>query len=386
MPSKAPPGRLLEERVATIFRQAGWRVSKPGNPKAADLLVRRGDMSYIVEVKHASEGRPDRLIPLLAQAILQARAWAKQSDSAVAPLAVVGAPHVRESIPRDLERFAREFAPDMAVGIVDRDGFSWFRGPGLDELNARAPGHGRAQAQAPEQPTANLFSDLNQWMLKVLLAPKLPPDLLRAPRQDYANVSQLAAASGVSVMSAFRLVRQLRAGTFLDEESSVLRLVRVEELLRLWLASYLGPKRDLGASWILRRGLQLQDVLRSWNSQKSDREENPRACLGLFAAADALGIGLVRGVAPYLHLERAQVRDLKALGLSVDPSFVGADVIVRIPSAPESTFRGAVTRNGVPVADVIQVWLDVGAHPARGREQADLIFDRLLRQLLGADS
>src|SRR4030095_12500421 len=98
-------------------------------------------MSYIVEVKHASEGRPDRLIPLLAQAILQARAWAKQSDSAVAPLAVVGAPHVRESIPRDLERFAREFAPDMAVGIVDRDGFSWFRGPGLDELNARAPGH-----------------------------------------------------------------------------------------------------------------------------------------------------------------------------------------------------------------------------------------------------
>jgi hypothetical protein len=31
-------------------------------------------------------------------------------------------------------------------------------------------------------------------------------------------------------------------------------------------------------------------------------------------------------------------------------------------------FRGAVTKNGVPVSDILQVWLDVSQHPSRGRE------------------
>ncbi|AJG18971.1 hypothetical protein [Cupriavidus basilensis] len=32
--------------------------------------------------------------------------------------------------------------------------------------------------------------------------------------------------------------------------------------------------------------------------------------------------------------------------------------------------RGDVFRDGIPVADVIQTWLDVSAHLARGAEQA----------------
>lgn len=44
-------------------------------------------------------------------------------------------------------------------------------------------------------------------------------------------------------------------------------------------------------------------------------------------------------------------------------------------------FRGAVRRDGVPVADAVQVWLDAGAYPSRGAEQADLIYRRVLRPL-----
>jgi hypothetical protein len=48
-----------------------------GQPKLADkevdLVVARGDYRYIVELKAASEGRSDRLVPLLSQAILQVR-------------------------------------------------------------------------------------------------------------------------------------------------------------------------------------------------------------------------------------------------------------------------------------------------------------------------
>ena len=59
--------------LADLFRQHGWRVKK--GPKFADkdvdLVVARDNHRYIIELKAASEGRPDRLVPLLSQAILQ---------------------------------------------------------------------------------------------------------------------------------------------------------------------------------------------------------------------------------------------------------------------------------------------------------------------------
>jgi hypothetical protein len=55
-----------------------------------------------------------------------------------------------------------------------------------------------------------------------------------------------------------------------------------------------------------------------------------------------------------------------------------ADVYVRIPGNRESVFRGAIVKDGVPSSDIIQVWLDVSQHPSRGREQADLIWRRVL--------
>jgi hypothetical protein len=30
------------------------------------------------------------------------------------------------------------------------------------------------------------------------------------------------------------------------------------------------------------------------------------------------------------------------------------------------------------VSDILQVWLDVGQHPSRGKEQADVIWKRIL--------
>jgi hypothetical protein len=32
----------------------------------------------------------------------------------------------------------------------------------------------------------------------------------------------------------------------------------------------------------------------------------------------------------------------------------------------------------VPSSDILQVWLDVSQHPSRGKEQADLIWRRVL--------
>jgi hypothetical protein len=387
-------GVALERRVAELFRRAGWKVRRQPvfGELRADLAVRRGGHAYVVEVKNAPDGRRDRLLPLLAQAILQAQVIARGSRQPVAPLAIVGANRISEALAIDMERFAEQYAPDAAVGIIDLEGFQRFRGPGLESLNAaRRRAEQRLRARAPEA-ASHLFSDLSQWMLKVLLAPEIPAGLLAAPRAEYRNASQLASAAGVSVMSAFRFVRQLRVEGFLDESASALRLVRRERLLRRWQAANLRPAREVAMRWVLRGdpARQLRDALHAYalaSSASSGRSRRssatpPRAAVALFAAADALGLGFVRGVAPHIYLERLSPDALQRLGLSLDAPGASPDVYVRVPAAPESVFRGAVRRDGVPVSDVLQVWLDAAAHPARGAEQADLIYRRVLKPLL----
>ena len=388
MPQVIPRAAALEQRVAEAFRHARWKVRRPSHAgrNEADLVVRHRDRSYAVEVKSAAEGRRDRLVPLLAQAILQAQAFARQAEEPLAPLAVVGADRISESLVRDLESFAREYAPGVAVGVVDLEGFQWFHGPGLESLNApRGRAEKRVRVRVSEHPVSHLFSDLNQWMLKVLLAPGIPPNLLNAPRGNYRNASQLAEAANVSVMSAFRFLRQLRVEGFLDDSSDALEVVRIDALLRRWQADHLGPVREVPMRWVLRGDpeRQLRDAVCDWAARPvAGSIVHPRACLGLFAAADALGIGFVRGVPPHLYLERLEAKALQQLGLSLEPAGAAPDVVVRLPAARESIFRGAVDRGGVPVSDALQVWLDVYAHPSRGKEQADLIHRRVLQPIL----
>ncbi len=373
--------------LAGLFRQHGWRVKK--GPKFADkevdLVVARYNHRYIIELKAASEGRPDRLVPLLSQAILQVRAYAQAFPESAVPLAVVAAPVISSSAANSLVSFLSHFAPDVAIGILDREGFRHFVGPGLEKLNAAPPRRAHRQKLPPPE-SAYLFSDLSQWMLKVLLAPLLSEDLLRAPRREYRNASELAAAAEVSVMSAFRFVRQLRQEGFLDQNDEPLRLVRRKELLRLWQAAHLRAAPELPLRWILPRKSErpLLAALHAYNVQPDlKREPAPRACLGLFAAAESLGFGFVHGVLPYFYLENLDRDVLNRMGLSPEGAEQRPDVYVRIPAFRESVFRAAVVRNGVPVADILQVWLDVSSHPARGEEQAEEIRNRALAPIFG---
>ena len=108
------------------------------------------------------------------------------------------------------------------------------------------------------------------------------------------------------------------------------------------------------------------------------RDVEPRTCLGFFAAAEQLGFGFVHGVPPSFYLENLDREALARLGLSPEGAERASDVSVRVPAFRESVFRAAVLRKGVPVADVLQVWLDVAAHPARGAAQAEEIRRRAL--------
>lgn len=363
-----------EQLLSEASEEAGWRVKRQPREGGPDLLLRRAGVSYAVEIKVGVEGRSDRLIPLWSQACLQALRLA----GAHAPLAVVAAPEIAPKVAKQILNFAQEYAPDAAAGVMDFVGLRMFRGPHLESLNAEAQKPPARESHAPrEQP--HLFSDLNQWMLKVLLAPEVPDALLSAPRGRYRNASQLARAAHVSVMSAFRFVQQLQREGYLHESGAHLRLVRRGDLFRRWQASALRRINEAPMRFLLRGSDSRPALQRMLESDK--------ACLALFAAADALGVGFVHGVPPYVYVRRLSPASLSAWkNLAPVAPGEAPDVIVRQAPFPGSVFRGMVRPHGMAACDVLQVWLDVFEHPARGQEQADLVRRRLLDRIIeGSD-
>jgi hypothetical protein len=359
--------------LARVFEEAGWVVqSQPAGDglHRPDLVVRRGRVSYAVEVKATAEGRSDRLIPLWSQAFLEASRAASGKQQ---PLAVVAAPRIPPRAAEQILSFIAEFAPDAAAGVFDFAGLRRFRGPHLKDLDSEDLPRARVR-QTVHPASADIFSDLNQWMLKVLLAPEIPQNLLSAPRERYRDASHLARVAGVSGMSASRFVRQLEREGYLDPGASHLHLVRRPELFRRWQASSDRRVKEVPMRFVLRGDpkVEVRKMLKKGHG-----------ALALFAAAEALNLGFVHGVPPYVYVPRL---DADALGawknLVATRAGEEPDVIVRQAPAPQSVFRGGVRVDGVPVSDVLQVWLDVSSHPSRGQEQAGFIKRRVLGRVI----
>lgn len=380
----------LQHLLADAFRERGWRVSaEPRGSEDArpDFVASAHGKKLIIEFKRASEGRKDRVIPLLSQAALDAIYQSRRIPGHPIPVAIVAANRISDAVAAEALEFMRERAPEVAVGLLDLEGFRSFAGHGLELLNS--PRRSGSNVRAPKARPPQLFSDLNQWMLKVLLAPRIPEEYLSAPRGQYHGPSQLAEAAGVSVMSAFRFVEEFSKEGFLDSGRGPLRLVRLRELMSRWAAASQRRILEIPMRWVLHRGKKaLANALRSYDRMEQPNfgdqrwMRRPRLCLGLFEAAEELSVGFVHGVKPSLYLERLNVEVLKELGLSGDAEELEADVRVRIPGNRECIFRSVVRKDGVPVSDILQVWLDVDQHPSRGKEQADLIWKRILSPAL----
>jgi hypothetical protein len=180
-------------------------------------------------------------------------------------------------------------------------------------------------------------------------------------------------------MSASRLLQHLRKEGFLDDYTGELRLVRRQELFKRWRAAAMRSAPEIPMRFTARVAVQQQLM----GFMQSD---SVQTCLGLFAAADALGMGHVSGVPPYVYVPKlpgfANDRHNPAWAtVTLNPE--GApDLIVRQAMAPEATFKGAVRQGGTLCADVIQVWLDVSNHPSRGQAQADHIYNTVLLPLI----
>lgn len=370
----------VNERVRQLLADAGWNVATHvrHNGRDVDMLIGKGTDHFVVTIKAVPRGSSVPLEQPWSMACLQARA---ASDERHKPFAIVVAPYVSKMAAIRLLAYQQSVAPDVAIGIVDGQGYRHFNLPALDGLNAQSHDSHNAGLASHRTSAPNLFSDLNQWLMKVLLAPELKSGLIAAPEKLYRNASELAVGGNCSIMSAHRFIEELRKEEFLDDAARYLRLVRREQLFKRWMSAKTHVHADVPYRLVIRRDIR----------EKFAHYFSPsRSCLGLFAAADELGLGFVSGVSPYVLVDRlsAMPGGLDAIAGSAEliPVERGepADLIVRVPKAQKSVMRGAVKPRGVRCSDVIQTWLDVSNHGSRGEEQASLIWERHIRKLVQA--
>jgi hypothetical protein len=361
-----PEARRALKHLGEALEVAGWKLVSP--PSGGALEAARRKQRIPLEVRYAREPRRSVVRALLADAILSGRARVGPKGTF---LAIVGAPAISPAMAASLDAYAAEVAPGQPFGYADERGFARVNGPGFEEAK-RAATDARARGVGELRPR-DLFSDMNQWMLKALLGGPLDRNIITVPRNVPGVPGELSRAAGVSMPSAWRLLASLRAAGHLDEAG---RVVRVPELFAAWRAAALRPHREFGASWVLPGRSPIERLRR--DLADSSTNSAPVVCLGLFAACDALGLGHVRGAPMHLYVRRADPGLLERFGLVETESGRAADVLVRVARWPESVFRASARPKGVPVTDTIQCWLDVSSHPARGAEQAAYLWKRVL--------
>ena len=356
-----------------LFEDTGWTLKVPAasGPQTKDiLLVDKEGQSYHAVLKSLHEGRPDRVTALFAQALLEARTRARKAR--VRPAVLIWVSSASRSLTDRLVDFHQANGNREPFALLSMDGTQYVEFPGL-RLTER-PGHLTSPHRTVHSaPPRVVFTDRFQWMIKLLLAADIKhADLIAAAPVRYSTATELARAAGVSTMTATRLVNALKAEGFL-ELSPYLKLVRRRQLADRWKAEYRKPPLALAMKFAL--PAPPDDLLRKLLKKHT-------GIVGLFGAAEALGYGHVKGVVPTVWVDNLkEAQTWRALRLAKDGE--RPDLILQEPGFPQSLMRGAVSRDGIMVTDILQTWLDVSAHPARGAELASELENGILATVIG---
>jgi hypothetical protein len=364
-------GRLARSSVQSLFESNGWQVQddeKSGWDGDVVLTSPHGQ-TYHAVLKASTEGRSDRVIPLFSQALLESRAHADSRRDKSRPAVLIWVGTASQVLVKKLVDFHHRYGEGEPIAILS-DGPLYADFPGL-ETDERPVSVRRSSYSAPP---SLVFSDLAQWMLKLLLAADISrKDLINAPERTYLTATDLAREAGVSVMTATRLINALKQENFIETAPS-LRLVQRRKLANWWKAAYV--KTSVGVPMkFLAPGVPEEQQLR-----KMLRRED--GTLGKFAAARALGVGHVHGATTTLWVPNlAAAEDWR--GLRRMHAGERADLVLRQHPYPRSLLRGRVSHEGIWVSDIIQTWLDVSADPSRGAEQAAELEHGVLANIVG---
>ncbi len=276
--------------------------------------------------------------------------------------------------------FMGEYAPRVGWGLADEEDRAVLEIPALGVSWKRSAPRFFMGRSLWDRRDRQLFTDLNRWMLKILLLLQAPEDAWGGPRRRPRHPTELAGIARVSVAKAHRFAIAFQEEGFLRKTGDGLKLVRIRALLEAWLQDETnGSPRSIPVRSLVPAAPSLFAEARSTADPPLPPEAWKDSALG--GALAALHRGLFRGGSrqpPIVHIGIPMARALREWQLEeCDPR--DAEMTLRRPLHPRSVFRGIVRRkDGAPLVDIWQTALDCVSDSVRGREQADFILERVL--------
>jgi hypothetical protein len=273
-----------------------------------------------------------------------------------------------------LEDYRKRFMPELGWLLLDGDGGAvWQVNGEPGRQDASRPSGGGLRLPAVQHASGSLFSANTQWLLKVLLLSGMDPAYWGGPNLSGRwSVGGLASAAGRPQPSVSLFLKKAEQASVIDRRSVSGELVvrNLPALLERWAHELQG-----------RRGQEI------W-ARSIYPDEPAAAVLERMRGSDAVvvsghaaahlhGLGVASSRWPLVH-----VRDLAGALERFDLQIAKADeagaLALCAPRAAEAVFGGAVERDGLRVADLLQVWLDVRLRPDRGQEQAEHLWQQVL--------
>ncbi len=221
--------------------------------------------------------------------------------------------------------------------------------------------------------SSRIFTDLNTWMLKILLLRNAPEKHWSGPRDEINNPTHLAKVAQVSVQTAHSFVKALADRDFARvTRGKGVHLVRTRSLLDLWIND---EKQQPTVKTFVR---SIFGSLEDWEELLLAKSGASFAIGGFEACRRHVALHAVPGDVPWVHIDGGvlELLNLWNLEFSGEPD---AQMFFVKPRRSRSVFRGVSRQSGVPVVDILQAALDVASSPNRGLEQAEMIIDRVIK-------
>jgi len=342
--------RFLPERTAVVGGRDVAAISSFGRLR---FRVRRVRPLSIAEV-----------LGILAIGVLESQQTA--GSDVLVPLLIVE--HLGDKTRKAVRQFMSRHAPACGWGLIDRSGVTQLVIPAL-ALDIDRAGE-MPSSSWPRQRPVRLFSDLNQWMLKVLLLAEAPASLWGGPRQRVATPTALHRAANVSVEKAHQFFRAFEQAGLIRQTRQGLVVVRKRELLDMWFHEQRSrsPLR-MPVRWIFGAPASLEQVF---------CKEGMTADFAVCGFEACRSLGLLH--TPVTNREVYVLDPEAALAAWDLEACDDRDAHFHLWKArsPQTILRGRVVKDRLPVVDVLQAALDVCDQPPRGAEQAEYITTHVL--------
>lgn len=307
----------------------------------ADLIVRWGGHTFVVEVKGSSGAGT------VALAVNQIQKYASALGKDATPVIVV--PH--------MSALGRRLCEEADVGWLDLSGNGAIVAQGLRVRVEGKPNRFKRRGR-PGNVFAPKSSRLVRWLL---MHPK-----------EACTQRTIAQATGVDEGHLSRLVARLEEKQFLvrDDEGAI-KVRDPDLLLDAWREAYAFDKHHIQKGHIPARSSE--SLLRELVGHLKKFGRRP-AATGLAAAWQLTRFAGFRTVAVYLD-RTIPIESLGSMGWRQEDR--GANVWLIVPN-DEGVFHGTTEVHGVRCVHPVQVYLDLKGHPERAPEAAERLRTDML--------